>query len=163
MTKVFLLLGGNLGDRNENLRQARNQIATKIGVINNQSSIYETEPWGFSDEIWFLNQVISVSTDFQPFPLLHEIHKIENLLGRTREVPGYTGRTMDIDILFYGDKIISTPTLTIPHPRLHQRLFTLLPIKEIADNFVHPVLHKTIEEILSLCDDKTHVNYFNKF
>lgn len=165
---VFLLLGSNLGDREGNLLKACAGISKRIGNIINRSSLYETEPWGFEDSTWFYNQALEIETELSPERILAEIHGIETELGRTREATScysgcscsteYSSRTIDIDILFYGAKIHFTEDLMIPHPRLHERMFTLLPLDEIAPGFIHPVYRKPISELLEHCTDKGGVS-----
>ncbi|MEI8006292.1 MAG: 2-amino-4-hydroxy-6-hydroxymethyldihydropteridine diphosphokinase [Bacteroidota bacterium] len=160
---VFLLLGSNQGDREGNLLKACAGITKRVGNIVNRSSVYETEPWGFEDSTLFYNQALEIETELSPERMLEEIHGIEAGLGRVREAPScysgcacsteYSSRTIDIDILFYGSKIHFTEDLMIPHPRLHERKFTLLPLDEIAPGFMHPVYHKTISGLLADCID----------
>ena len=167
-TNVFLLLGSNQGDREGNLLKACAGISQRIGNIINRSSVYETEPWGFEDSTWFYNQALEIETELSPERMLEEIHGIEKELGRTREAPsnysgcscstGYSSRTIDIDILFYGSKIHFTEDLMIPHPRLHERKFTLLPLDEIAPGFIHPVYRKPVSGLLQHCIDEGSVN-----
>jgi len=154
---VFLLIGGNLGDRFKLLSQAKFEIQKEIGQIEKESSIYETAAWGFKSENDFLNQVIMISTDFNAIEILKLCQEIENKLGRTRESEQYASRTMDIDILFYNDEIIDFPELKIPHIQLHKRKFTLEPLSEIAPKFVHPSLSKTMKGLLQECSDKSEV------
>ena len=168
LQSVFLLLGSNRGDREQNLLQACAGIQKNIGAILKVSSVYETEPWGFSDSILFYNQAIEAGTRLTPAELLQEIHKIEKDLGRIREIvtcgpgcessPGpYFPRTIDIDILFYGSKIIFTEDLMVPHPRLHERMFVLVPLDEIAPAFIHPVYRRSVTDLLKQCTDKSTV------
>jgi 2-amino-4-hydroxy-6-hydroxymethyldihydropteridine diphosphokinase len=147
--QATLLIGGNLGDRLENISQTIAHIEKRIGKIERRSSIYESEAWGFETEHRFLNVALVVETALQPESLLQKAQEIENLMGRVRNGTGYASRTMDIDILFFDEAVIDTPTLTIPHPRLHQRRFALLPLHEIMPDKVHPVLHKNIGELLN--------------
>lgn len=146
------MLGGNLGDRLENISRAIGYIEERIGTILCRSLIYESEAWGFETEHRFLNVAVVVETLLQPKPLLQKALEIENILGRTRNGTGYTSRTMDIDILFFNDDVIDTPELTVPHPRLHERHFVLLPLSEIMPDKVHPLLRKNIAELLSECN-----------
>jgi len=157
MEKVFLGIGTNLGDREENLREALTMIEKYIGRIICSSSVYETEPWGFQSENEFLNIVIEVITRLKPSGLLGRLLMIESIIGRVREGTGYKSRIIDIDILFYGDEIMETKALTIPHPNLHRRRFVLLPLSEIAPGLVHPVKSKTVDQLLSECTDKGKV------
>ncbi|MCK9421355.1 MAG: 2-amino-4-hydroxy-6-hydroxymethyldihydropteridine diphosphokinase [Bacteroidales bacterium] len=177
MREVFLLLGSNRGNRRELLQQAKDMITKKTGIILQFSGIYETEPWGFEDPIPFLNQTIEIETLLPPEKLLETLLDIEKTLGRIRPVkgfgcslgngnyddsypafgntvPAYYGRTMDIDILFYGTKLFFTDTLMIPHPRLHERFFALRPLLDIAPKFMHPILRKTITTLLMEMGDK---------
>ncbi len=166
---VFLLLGSNRGDREQNLLKSCAGIKRSIGDILKTSPVYETEPWGFTDSIPFYNQALEVGTSLSPEEVLHEIHRIECELGRVRELRGcepegscssetYSSRTIDIDILFYSSRILFTDELMIPHPRLHERRFTLLPLNEIAPDFVHPVYRRAVSELLRNCTDTGEVN-----
>jgi 2-amino-4-hydroxy-6-hydroxymethyldihydropteridine diphosphokinase len=157
MNQVYLLIGGNLGDRFELLKRAREGIEKQIGELVKESSIYETAAWGFESENDFLNQVLLVKTDLKPEQVLEQCHLIENLLGRVRQSGYYASRTMDMDILFYNDEIINEPDLTIPHPHLHKRKFTLEPLNEISPEYTHPKLKKTIAKLLLDCDDHSDV------
>jgi len=153
---VFLGLGTNLGDREENLKKAVAMIGEKIGEVVSCSSVYETEPWGFQSENQFLNAVVRVRTELKPPGLLGRILMIEAQLGRLREgeATGYKSRTIDIDILLYGHEIINKKTLQIPHPRIPDRKFVLIPLCEISPEMVHPALKKTIVELLEECKDE---------
>jgi 2-amino-4-hydroxy-6-hydroxymethyldihydropteridine diphosphokinase len=157
MQRVYLLLGGNLGNRALNLETAREQVRLYIGEPQKISSVYETEPWGFPHHIPFFNQVVVSLTLLEPEGVMEEIKKIERSLGRSREKGGYSARTMDIDILFYEDRIINTEGLVIPHPRLHERRFALEPLYEIAPAMVHPVLDRTIADLYDQCEDDSQV------
>ncbi|HEY4786324.1 MAG TPA: 2-amino-4-hydroxy-6-hydroxymethyldihydropteridine diphosphokinase [Bacteroidales bacterium] len=156
-TSVILILGSNLGDRFKYLQEARLHIDETIGSPIIISSIYETEPWGFTHENLFLNQVIQVNTALGPFEVLDKIQKIETKLGRERGNERYTARTIDIDILFYDDLIINTPKLTIPHIEMSGRRFVLEPLAEIVPMMVHPVYLKTVRELLTECEDRCKV------
>lgn len=156
--KSYLLLGSNIGDSRLYLEQAVALISSKIGETVQASSLYTSEPWGFSSEQWFVNQVIEIETHLTPEELLQNLLLIEKKLGRERNNAQYASRTIDIDILFYENKIIQTELLIIPHPRLHLRKFVLLPLAEIAPDFVHPVLKKNIKTLLDECPDKLKVN-----
>jgi len=157
MNNVFLLIGGNIGDRFKLMSQARSKIQQELGVIENESSIYETAAWGFESENYFLNQVIIISTDFKATEVLKKCQKIENELGRVRESDQYTSRTMDIDILFFNDEVVDLSELKIPHLQIHKRRFALEPLAEIAPDFVHPVLNKTLQQLLKDCSDNSEV------
>lgn len=154
--KIHLLLGGNLGDRFANLAAARKLIGEKIGTIIKTSSLYETEPWGKTDQPDFLNQALEVATDLKPEALLQAILSIEKALGRQRE-DKWSARTIDIDILFFDAKTLNTKDLTLPHPHLHERNFVLVPMLEIAPNKQHPVFKKTIEELYEASKDDLDV------
>lgn len=143
MINVLLLLGSNLGDRQLFLKKAIDLIEHDIAHISKASSIYETQSWGKTDAPDYLNQVILLETSLSARAVLQRILGIEQLLGRRREEK-WGSRTIDIDILFYGDSVINEPGLHIPHPELHNRRFTLEPLAEIAPDFKHPVLNKSI-------------------
>jgi GTP cyclohydrolase-4 len=142
---VYLGLGANLGDRRYNLIRARGFLAQK-GRVRQMSSFYETEPWGYQEQPRFLNAACCLVTSLSPDELLSQIKKIEHALGR---VPSFANapRPIDIDILFYGEQIIQTPQLIIPHPRLEERAFVLIPLVEITPDLVHPVSRRTIAEL----------------
>jgi 2-amino-4-hydroxy-6-hydroxymethyldihydropteridine pyrophosphokinase len=153
MKRVYLGIGTNLGDREKNLEQALDKIAEVIGIIASRSSVYETEPWGFQSSDKFLNMVIGVDTNLKPSGLLGRLLMIESLLGRLRDGKQYSSRIIDIDILLYGRQKVDTISLKIPHPRMHQRNFVLIPLCEIAPRIVHPVFGKTMTELLKECED----------
>lgn len=150
---VYLSLGSNLGDRARNLQNAVTSLAPQVQT-QIKSSIYETEPWGYSDQPSFLNQVIKGDTSLEPFELLAFLKEIEVLLGR-QETFRFGPRIIDLDILFYDDLILDTPTLTIPHPRIAERAFVLIPLAEIDPDLSHPGLKKTIRELKSSVDTST--------
>lgn len=156
MHKAFLLLGTNLGDRKRNLTIARNNIELSVGVIVQASATYETAAWGKTDQADFLNQAVAVETSMQPSDLLHEILKIEKEMGRQRDVK-WGERVIDIDILLYDAVVLSIDTLTIPHPELPNRRFALIPLAEIAGDFIHPQHQTTISELLNNCPDTLEV------
>ena len=155
----FILLGSNLGERESLLKKAITMIGESCGDIVNLSKIYETEPWGFVAENNFLNQVIMIKTKLGPHDLLKELLSIETVLGRQRDETkkGYSSRPMDLDVLYYDDLIVDEEDLILPHPRLHQRRFTLLPLCDIAPDFEHPVFKKTNEALLEECEDTSEV------
>lgn len=156
---VCLLLGGNLGNVAETFDRVEVLTKNKIGEIECKSNIYESEPWGFTSENNFLNVVFRVSTSLSPEDLLKCVLQIENELGRERAqcAKEYASRIVDIDILFYDSAVYQSKTLTIPHPKLHERKFTLLPLNEIAANYRHPVLNETVSSLLQLCNDRVPV------
>jgi 2-amino-4-hydroxy-6-hydroxymethyldihydropteridine diphosphokinase len=154
MEFVYLSLGTNLGQREKNLQLAINEI-NKIGEIEIISGIYETEPWGFDSENKFLNMVVVLCTNIDCFQLIERCLEIEKLLGRTRSSDlRYESRIIDIDILFFGNKIINEDNLIIPHQYIQNRKFILEPLNEVASAFLHPILGVTVSEILNNCSDK---------
>lgn len=157
MARIYLLLGGNTGDRVNYLNMARDMISRHIGNIETVSSVYETEPWGFETGSLFLNQLVISNTDLEPEHALEKILKIELQLDRERKEGQYSSRTIDIDILFYEDKVMDENDLIIPHPRLHERRFALEPLAEVVPKMSHPVLGKTISRLLEECPDKLQV------
>ena len=157
MKTVFLGIGTNLGKREDNLRKAITLIEEHIGKVIRESSVYETEPWGFKSETSFFNMVLKVDTSLTPAGLLGRIVMIEAMMGRLREGKGYKSRIIDIDILFFGNRIFENKVLIIPHPKIQERRFVLVPLTEIAGDLIHPVFNKSIEELLKECKDKGEV------
>ncbi len=149
-------MGGNLGDRKLNLQNACRLIEKYAGEIVSKSSIYETKPWGKSDQPDYLNMVIEIKCNHSASELLRTCLEIEKELGRVR-YEKWGERTMDIDILFYGNEILNTPDLNIPHPLLHERKYTLVPLCEIANDLKHPAIGKTIIDLLNECQDPLEV------
>lgn len=156
MEEVYLLLGANLGKREENLARAKQFIAAHCGKIIRSSSVYETAAWGKEDQQSFLNQALQIETSLSPLQLLAVLKEIEKQVGRT-ETEKWGPRIIDIDILFFGNKIIDEPQLKIPHPFLHERKFTLVPLCDIAPRFLHQQIKKTVTELLSECTDRLEV------
>jgi len=152
MIDVFLLLGSNLGNREEYLRKAIDLIGTELGAVTQKSSIYETEAWGKTDEPSYLNQVVRINTELPARQVLEKVLQIETKMGRVREEK-WGSRIIDIDILFYGQDIINEPGLIVPHPELHNRRFSLEPLNEIAPDLLHPVLEKSIFQLKSKLKD----------
>ena len=150
MFTVFIALGSNLGDRAENLRQARIHLNRTVRITA-ESSIVETPPWGYTDQPDFLNQVVRGKTTASPQALIHVMKSVEKEIGRTPNFR-YGPRLIDLDLLYYADLVLETPGLTVPHPRLQERDFVLRPLAEIAPDWMHPVLGKTSQEML---DDLT--------
>lgn len=149
MTIVYLCLGSNKGDRVGYVQQATRLLGEIEGVsIVRTSSLYETQPWLEIDTNWYVNAVIEVKTSLSAADLLEECMRIEKQLGRNRATEGPQGdRTLDIDILFYGKEIIREKDIQIPHKRLHQRAFTLVPMLELNPDFIHPELNKSVEKL----------------
>ena len=158
---VFILLGSNLGDRQLLVNQACMMMGERCGKIVAKSRLYESEPWGFKAEHWFLNQVVVLDTEMSPDDLMDTLLAIEIELGRDRTTPheGYVSRPIDLDILYWGeDLIVEKQHVIIPHPRLHKRRFTLLPLCDVAPDYVHPILKKTNRQLLDECDDFGKIN-----
>ncbi len=188
METVILLTGSNMGDRLGFLKNAGERLGDLIGRITASSAVYESAPWGFDDSKNFFNQVIAVETVMEPEEVLTTVLSIERSLGRTRlvDVPvcdqncsapagtlinntpevmrnagegmHYQSRTIDIDILFYGQRMIFTEHLAIPHPRLHLRKFTLVPLMEIFPDFIHPLMKMNVTELARTCPDLSEVH-----
>lgn len=153
MIKLYILLGGNLGDKQKFFSEARTRLSQHVGTITNQSAIYETEPWGFESDDIFWNQVLEISTALSPKKVLQQTQHIELELGRIRKANQYDSRIIDIDILFYDDQVIELENLIVPHPRIQERKFALVPINEIAPELIHPVFQKSIRQLLDECPD----------
>ena len=150
------MTGGNVGNRLVNLQHARDKIQEYAGEVLKESDIYETAAWGFLEQPSFLNQVLLISTHFKAEELLEKLLMVELELGRKR-IQKMGPRTIDIDILFYNNEIISSPNLTIPHPQIANRRFVLTPLNEIASDFVHPIFKKTVGQLLAVCADGLEV------
>jgi 2-amino-4-hydroxy-6-hydroxymethyldihydropteridine diphosphokinase len=159
MQTVYLLLGSNVGDRMDYLKKASISIESKIGKIVKKSQVYETEPWGEKEQDDFLNIVLEIQTKLNPTTTLEKIKEIESLLER-EETYKWGPREIDIDILFFGDEMISEVNLTIPHPFIHERKFTLVPLSEIAPDLYHPFMGTTVVELLLECEDMSDVKPF---
>lgn len=142
---TYLSLGSNIGDREANLREAIQRLS-KLGTIAAVSSLYETEPMEVADQPWFLNGAIEMRTTLAAADLIKEVFAIEAAMGRVRTRPKGS-RKIDIDILFYDDAVVNEPGLTIPHSAMHERLFVLAPLAEIAPEMLHPGLHRTVHEL----------------
>jgi 2-amino-4-hydroxy-6-hydroxymethyldihydropteridine diphosphokinase len=156
MQTAYLLIGGNLGDKEKNLQQAIDLINESCGKIIHQSSIYKTAAWGITEQPEFLNQVLVLQTNLSPEILMQQLLQIEEKMGRIRTIK-FGPRIIDIDILLMNNFIINTPLLTIPHPALPKRRFALLPLAEVAANFIHPVEKKSIQQLLQACTDDLDV------
>ncbi len=147
---VYLALGSNLDDRLANLKQAIAALSPQMDV-RAKSRVYETPPWGYTDQPMFLNQALKVTTYVEPEPLLKHLKRLETALGRA---PGFQNgpRLIDIDILFYDELVMDISSLIIPHPQAHERGFVLMPLNDIAPDLMHPTLKKTVRELLAACD-----------
>jgi 2-amino-4-hydroxy-6-hydroxymethyldihydropteridine diphosphokinase len=160
---VLLGLGSNMGDRLSYLSYALNELDTEAGRVTAKSSVWETEPWGFEAEEQFLNMAVELTTVLDPKSLMGVIKSMEARLGRTRiKGPGYHSRVIDIDILLWGDRIFSGPGLQVPHPRIAGRRFVLVPLCEIAPYNIHPVIGKSLIELLGECDDRSEVRLYTQ-
>jgi 2-amino-4-hydroxy-6-hydroxymethyldihydropteridine diphosphokinase len=155
MHKVFLGIGGNIGNKADNFTKVYTFIKNELGEIVKSSSVYETPPWGFTADENFWNQVLIIETELSPNELLQKIAEIEANFIREREVGKYNSREMDIDILYFDDLFIETKNLIIPHPRIQQRKFVLVPLNEIAPDFKHPLLRLTSFQMLENCKDSS--------
>lgn len=159
MQLVYFLLGSNLGDRNWYIKEACRLLQETVGKQTQISSIFETQSWGIEDLPDYLNQVIEMETDLSPEIILEKTQAIEEKLHRKR-TNRWHSRTIDIDILFYGEAVITLPGLKIPHPELQNRLFTLAPLDELIPNFVHPLLNKTIHQLKQEVKDNLSVTKY---
>jgi 2-amino-4-hydroxy-6-hydroxymethyldihydropteridine diphosphokinase len=154
LVEAVIALGSNLGDREDNLRRAVAEIARGAALVA-ASSVYETQPMYREDQGWFLNCVVVVETDLEPARLLARLGGIEKRMGRDRKAGRNAPRTIDLDILFYGDEVLSGPTLTVPHPMIAERAFVLVPLAEVRPRLVHPVIKKSAAAMLDgLATDK---------
>lgn len=146
---VYLSLGTNLGDRAANLKQAIASLPPQM-TVKAKSEVYETPPWGYTEQEPFLNQVVKATTYLDPEPLLKHLKRLEVALGR-KATFRYGPRLIDIDILFYDDLLLETASLVIPHPHVHERGFVLMPMMDIAPDLVHPVTGRSVREMIALC------------
>ena len=154
---IYLSLGSNMGDRMAFLQLAVGMIEYRIGSIQCISTVYETPPWGFESSPFF-NACLGVTSTLSPDEVLTELLAIETFLGRKRtETEGYQARTIDLDILFYKNKVLDTAFLTLPHPQIEQRKFILTPLAEIASDFTHPLFAQTIDELNQNCEDEAEL------
>lgn len=150
MSTVYIALGSNLGDRAANLRDALKAFEPAVHVLA-LSGLYETPPWGYTDQPAFYNMVVKAGTALEPAALLDFLKGLESELGRAHSFR-YGPRSIDLDILFYDDLVVRQPRLVIPHPRLHERGFVLVPLADLAPELVHPVLHQPVRELLAQVD-----------
>jgi len=150
MAEAFIALGSNLGNRQDNLKKALQILGERLIVLK-ISSFYDTEPMYVEDQNWFLNCVVKVRTEFSPRSLLEVLKRIEQAMGRKRSniERRFGPRIIDIDILFYDNQIVSVDDLKIPHPRIQERLFVLVPLAEIEPRFIHPSFRKSISELIA--------------
>ena len=160
LEKIYLLTGSNIGDREQQLMKVAQLLNENTGEVTAQSSIYETEAWGLTDQPDFLNQALELITPLSPQQLIESILNIERKMGRVRSEK-WTARLIDIDVIFYGSQIIKTETLTIPHPFMHERNFVLVPLMEIAADFIHPVFKLSVKELYERSEDKLEVKTFH--
>jgi 2-amino-4-hydroxy-6-hydroxymethyldihydropteridine diphosphokinase len=160
MNTVYLLTGGNVGNRKQYLRHSAHLIEGACGKITRQSALYETAAWGKTDQAPFLNQALALSTPMQAAQLIEVLLDIEKKIGRIR-AEHYGPRTIDIDILLFNQEIIQTPGLAVPHPQMANRRFVLVPLHEIAPDCMHPVLQVTITRLLEICPDPLSVKKFS--
>lgn len=159
-TTAYIGIGSNLGDREENLSQALELLGRLEGTeLITYSAIFESEPMYLTEQPDYLNMVAEISTSLSSVNLLKELLSFENGMGRVREIK-FGSRLMDFDILFFGEEIVSSETLTLPHPLLYDRLFVLLPLSEIAGDFICPVKHKSIRELLKLSKDESRISKY---
>jgi 2-amino-4-hydroxy-6-hydroxymethyldihydropteridine diphosphokinase len=156
MTRVFLLLGSNLPDRQKNLESALRLLNERVGEVVSVSAVYKTAAWGITSQPDFYNQAVEIGTPLSPEVLMEECLRIETELGRQR-LEKWGERIIDIDILFYDSISINTEALHIPHPQIPYRRFTLVPLAEIAAEYEHPFMEKTIQQLLDVCPDKLDV------
>jgi len=159
MNQVYLQLGSNMGERYQYLSSAISLIEEKIGVVESASKIYESTPWRIDGQENYLNQVLLVKSNLSSLGVLHEALQIENALGRVR-LEKWGERIIDVDIIFYNDEMIETAELCVPHKHMHERLFVLLPLVEIAPDFIHPKYKKTINELMASCSDTDKVEKY---
>jgi len=162
MEEVVLLLGSNIEPRLSFLNRAILFLEKELGTAINISEIYESEPWGFAADTSFYNRAVIFETEKKPDDVLNICLKTEKVLGRKRNNrKGYASRIMDVDVIYYGNRIINTEKLIIPHPRLHLRRFALLPLAEMAPELIHPILNKNQKELLTNCNDNSIVKLVN--
>jgi 2-amino-4-hydroxy-6-hydroxymethyldihydropteridine diphosphokinase len=158
---AYILSGSNLGDRMKMLLDAEALIATNAGIISAVSKVYETAAWGNTNQSSFLNKVIKITTPHSPEALLNILLEAELKLGRVRHEK-WGPRTIDLDILYFNTEVIITTNLTVPHPEIANRRFTLVPLCDIAADYIHPIVKKSNIELLDLCNDQSEVKLFSQ-
>lgn len=161
MQKVFILLGSNMGDSLQQLQTAINYMPTNNLRVVKYSNVYKTKAWGNTNQNDFLNAVVEVHTNLSPEQTLQTLLTIEEKMGRVRTEEKWQPRIIDLDILYYNQEIIDIPHLKIPHPYIAMRMFTLVPLCDIAPNFMHPVIHQSNLELKQLCKDEVAVDITN--
>ncbi len=155
MGRLIILLGGNQGNIIETIGAVTTKLENKLGTVTESSGYYESEPWGFESKYNFINQVVEVDCSMPATEVIKTTQGIEREFGRVKKSgTGYSSRPIDIDILFFDNIIVDSTELTIPHPRLHERMFTLLPLSEKWTDFMHPVKNRTIQQLMEECEDK---------
>jgi 2-amino-4-hydroxy-6-hydroxymethyldihydropteridine diphosphokinase len=158
MAIAYLMLGSNLGNKSTNLQLALKAVGKEAGILLHSSALYESEPWGFTHPEYFYNQLLIIQTNLKPEDLLLKILEIEEGMGRIRNSKEYEARIIDIDILFYDRQIIQSGNLLIPHPKICERRFVLLPLMKVASKMVHPITGQTIWQIYRECVDTLKIN-----
>ncbi len=149
--EAYIAIGTNLGDRRANLERAVEMLSPAVKVLR-ESPVYETAPWGYLDQPDFLNQVIAVTTELAPHRLLAELKRVEAKMGRVADAVRNGPRIIDLDILFYNDEVIDLPSLIVPHPRLHERAFVLVPLNDLIPEKVHPLTGMSVRDMLEQVD-----------
>ena len=157
----YLAIGSNIGKRKRNLNKSISYIKSNVGKIYKSSKIYESEPWGFKKQNYFLNQIILVETKLTPLELLNKCKEIEKKMGRKINIK-WRERNIDIDILYYNSDIIDEKLLKIPHPHIEKRKFVLIPLNELDEDYIHPKLMKSNSYLLETCEDKCIVKEYGK-
>jgi 2-amino-4-hydroxy-6-hydroxymethyldihydropteridine diphosphokinase len=158
MNFAYLILGGNIGNKLQNLEMTRELISAKVGAITKISDIFVTAPWGNKEQPDFYNQALLVETAMQPAELLQCLLEIEAVNGRVRDDRKWAERTIDIDILFYNTEVINLPQLKVPHPHIQARRFVLAPLSQIAGDFIHPLINVSINTLLNECPDHSDIS-----
>ena len=161
MDIAYLLLGSNMGDRLANINNAIQKIQSICGEVIQLSAVYDTAPWGYTEQDSFLNQVVVLDSNMHPTQLMLHLLEIEKEIGRVRDIK-YGPRLIDIDILLFDDEIINNSILTLPHPEMQNRKFALMPLVEVANELMHPILKQTVTELLLNCTDTCHVQKFSE-